>query len=70
MDEAGTALPGARVTIAGQGSTTTDASGNFQIPVAVARGRLIDLNIAKEGYRTKTLEEQASDDAIKIVLRR
>lgn len=70
MDEAGGKLPGVRVTIAGQGSTTTDADGNFLIPVAIARGRMIDLNIAKEGYRTKTLGEQASEEAIKIVLRR
>lgn len=70
MDETGATLPGARVTIAGQGSTTTDASGNFQIAIAAVRGRMIYLNIAKEGYRTKTLEEQASDDAIQILLRR
>ena len=70
MDETGAAIPGARVTIGGYGAVTTDASGNFQIPVAVARARLIDLNIAKEGFRTRTLQEQASEDTIKIVLRR
>jgi len=70
MDETGATLPGVRITIAGHGSATTDASGNFQIQVAVSRGRLIDLNITKEGYRTKTIAEQASDDTIKIVLRR
>jgi hypothetical protein len=70
MDESGATLSGVRITIAGQGAATTDAAGNFQIPVAVARGRLIDLNISKEGFRTKTLEEPASEDPIKIVLRR
>ena len=70
MDETGTTLPGARVTIAGHGSATTDASGNFQIAIAAVRGRMIYLNVAKEGYITKTLEEQASDDAIQILLRR
>jgi hypothetical protein len=70
MDEAGATLPGARVAIAGHGSTTTDASGNFQIAITGVSGRTIYLNVAKEGYRTRTLEEQASDDAIQIVLRR
>jgi hypothetical protein len=70
IDETKAAIPGARVTVAGYGAVTTDAAGNFQIPVAVARGQYIDLNIAKEGFRTRTLQEQASDDTIKIVLRR
>jgi hypothetical protein len=70
MDETGIPLAGARVAIAGHGSATTDASGNFQIAIAAVRGRMIYLNVAKEGYRTKTLEEQASDDAIQILLRR
>jgi hypothetical protein len=70
IDEMGAVVPDARVTIAGYGSAVTDASGNFQISVAVARGRSINLNVAKEGFRTKTLEEQASEDALKILLRR
>lgn len=70
IDETGAVIPGAQVIIAGYGSTATDTSGNFQISVAVARGRLINLNVAKEGFRTKTLEEQASEDALKILLKR
>lgn len=69
MDETG-AVPGARVTIAGYGSATTDESGNFKIAISIAKGRAIDLHVAKEGYKTRTQEEVASDDSITILLRR
>jgi hypothetical protein len=70
IDETGAVVPGAQVIIAGYGSTVTDSSGNFRISVTVARGGLINLNVAKEGFRTKTLEEQASEDVLKILLKR
>jgi hypothetical protein len=70
IDETGAVVSGAQVIIAGYGSTVTNSSGNFHISMAVARGHLINLNVAKEGFRTKTLEEQASEDVLKILLKR
>ena len=71
MDETGAVISGARVTIAGFGSSVvTNESGNFEISIPVGKGRSIDLHIAKEGFRTRTQEHIVNNDSVKILLRR
>lgn len=43
-------VPGARVTIPGGDSTTTDADGNFKLPAQAAPGEEVELHVEKAGY--------------------
>lgn len=71
IDESGMPVQGARVSIDGHGSfVTTNAAGNFEIPVLIAKGKNIDLHVEKEGYKTRTQQDFAGNDSVKILLRR
>lgn len=68
IDETGAVLPGVRITVAGFGkSVITNESGNFEISIPVAKGRSIDLHVAKDGFRTRTQEHIVNNDSVRII---